>query len=482
MSTNDEEEPLMINGTTFGYIQEKSDEHKKETKVYRVRFYILAAATLLGFSQGWIWNTFGPIQGPAELVFNWSDSTIALMANWGPIAYIVSVVFFSWIMDVKGLRWAMVITGALVAGGAGIRCISMEPVKATWLNHVGLFLNGLAGPVAMSAPPLISAVWFPPGQRTTATAVTALSAYYGLSFSFVIGPILVPYKKFNGTLNGTVISHNHSANHSEHNVTTNLHTLRENIRLYTFVEFAVAAGAFLLVLIYFPKKPPSPPSITAGCQRTSFVKGLQQLSRRKQFWLVCIAYGICTGTFSGWGAILDVNLKHFGIDEAEAGWIGFYSNVAGSVAGLLFSGIADYLKRRTKVVLILILFGATASFSWFLLICLKVLPFPTACLYISATLGGLFINGAIPLFYELAVESTYPIAEGTTTGILTMMNNLGCLIFLLMPMFRELKNSMDKWMNPAMAAACSVCIPIMLLFRAQYQRLLIDLSGSRDTS
>ena len=75
------------------------------------------------------------------------------------------------------------------------------------LNHVGLFLNGLAGPVAMSAPPLISAVWFPPGQRTTATAVTALSAYYGLSFSFVIGPILVPYKKFNGTLNGTVISH-----------------------------------------------------------------------------------------------------------------------------------------------------------------------------------------------------------------------------------------------------------------------------------
>ena len=110
-----------------------------------------------------------------------------------------------------------------------------------------------------------------------------------------------------------------------------------------------------------------------------FIHALYVFGRRKQFWLVCIAYGICTGkaltfgccrcldriplfflgTFSGWGAILDVNLKHFGIDEvychresglynsevnvyvhmqAEAGWIGFYSNVAGSVAGLLFSG------------------------------------------------------------------------------------------------------------------------------------------------
>ncbi|XP_062521350.1 solute carrier family 49 member 4-like isoform X2 [Corticium candelabrum] len=404
------------------------------------------------------------------------------MANWGSIAYIVSVVFFSWIMDVKGLRWAMVITGALVAGGAGIRCISMEPVKATWLNHVGLFLNGLAAPVVMSSPPLISAVWFPPGQRTTATAVTALSSYYGMSFAFVIGPILVPYKKSNVTFNGTAILHNHVANHSEHNITTNLHKLREDIRVYTFIEFAAAAGAFLLVLVYFPKKPPLPPSITARCQRTSFVKGLQQLRRRNQFWLLCIAYGICAGSFAGWGAILDVNLKSFYIDETEAGWIGFYSNLAGSVAALFFSGIADYLKRRTKVVLILILFGATASFSWFLLICLKVLPFSTACLYISATLGGLFINGAVPLFYELAVESTYPIAEGTTTGILTMMSNLGCVIFLLMPMFSQLKNSMDKWMNPSMAAACLVCIPIMLLFRAQYQRLSIDLRGSKDNS
>lgn len=71
----------------------------------------------------------------------------------------------------------------------------------------------MAGPVAMCAPPLISAVWFPPRQRTTATAVTALATYYGLAFSFVIGPAFVPsYKQYNVTLNVTDTLHNEYEN------------------------------------------------------------------------------------------------------------------------------------------------------------------------------------------------------------------------------------------------------------------------------
>ena len=89
------------------------------------------------------------------------------------------------------------------------------------------------------------------------------------------------------------------------------------------------------------------------------------------------------------------------------------------------------------------------------------------------------MNGAIPLFYELAVESTYPIAEGTTTGILTLMNNVGCLIFLFLPMFSMLKKTMNEWMNPTMAASCFACIPIMLLFKARYGRLSIDLPDAQ---
>lgn len=150
MSSDAETDPLLVNCTVNGSVQGKGQV--QETRVYWRRFYILAAASLLSFCQGWIWNTWGPIQDAAEHVFNWSDSTIALLANWGPISYILVVLFFSWLLDVKGktsfavqyhwlpiilgyyagLRWSVLITAALVVVGAGIRCISMEPETATW--------------------------------------------------------------------------------------------------------------------------------------------------------------------------------------------------------------------------------------------------------------------------------------------------------------------------------------------------------------
>lgn len=55
------------------------------------------------------------------------------------------------------------------------------------LVNVGHLLNGLAGPVAMGAPPFLSAVWFPLHQRATATAVSTSSNFVGVAMAFVLG-------------------------------------------------------------------------------------------------------------------------------------------------------------------------------------------------------------------------------------------------------------------------------------------------------
>ena len=52
-------------------------------------------------------------------------------------------------------------------------------------------------------------------------------------------------------------------------------------------------------------------------------------------------------------------------------------------------------------------------------------------LYASCILIGLFINGAIPLFYEISCEASYPVAEGVTGGFLTMINNVVGIMFLM---------------------------------------------------
>jgi len=56
--------------------------------------------------------------------------------------------------------------------------------------------------------------------------------------------------------------------------------------------------------------------------------------------------------------------------------------------------------------------------------------FTLATLYQSAIFGGFFISGTIPIFYELTIEQTYPVAEGTTTGLLTLINNIITVLFL----------------------------------------------------
>jgi len=53
---------------------------------------------------------------------------------------------------------------------------------------VGQFFNGLAGPVTQAGPPLLSSIWFPPNERTTATALASLAGSLGVAISFIIGP------------------------------------------------------------------------------------------------------------------------------------------------------------------------------------------------------------------------------------------------------------------------------------------------------
>lgn len=42
-------------------------------------------------------------------------------------------------------------------------------------------------------------------------------------------------------------------------------------------------------------------------------------------------------------------------------------------------------------------------------------------IYVALVLTGAAVNGAIPLQFEAAVEATYPVAEGTTTSIMTSL-------------------------------------------------------------
>ena len=63
-----------------------------------------------------------------------------------------------------------------------------------------------------------------------------------------------------------------------------------------------------------------------------------------------------------------------------------------------------------------------------------ILPFTLpASLYISCITIGFFVNASIPIYFEVTVEGMYPVSEGTITMLMTWLNNVWVLIFLLVP-------------------------------------------------
>ena len=130
-----------------------------------------------------------------------------------------------------------------------------------------------------------------------------------------------------------------------------------------------------------------------------------------------------------------------------------------------------------KPILMILFIIATGGFTVFTLTCVRIIEPSLTIFYVMSVIGGLCINGAIPLFFELAVESSYPVAEGINTGFMTFSNNVYCTIFLTIPLIPKVGT---KWMNWVLVGSCAVCIPMLLLFKERHRRLEVDVKAEEE--
>lgn len=223
----------------------------------------------------------------------------------------------------------MLLTAFLSVLGKGLQVVPVpfdDKKMRTILINIGQFLTLAGGPVSVGGPPLVSATWFPPGERTTATAIGTLAGYFGIAQSFAVGPAMVPnrFVPSNASNSSTSDSPETLAKLADHQLTQ-----------YMYFELGLCTLVFFCTLVYFPARPPLPPSLTSSTSHALSTKAsLRRIVRNRPFWLLVALTGTTFGIYFGWLSMLDVFLAKFNVDAITAGWLGCAATLAGVVSGI----------------------------------------------------------------------------------------------------------------------------------------------------
>ncbi|KAH3776944.1 solute carrier family 49 member 4 homolog [Dreissena polymorpha] len=442
-----------------------------KTRAYHRRWWVMAVFCSVGCNQSMVWNTWSPVAESAELALGWSDGNVASAVNLSNISYLIFVIPVCMYMDTKGLRIATILGTLLVAVGAASRCFSLEYSAITSTSYLCAIADGIGASVPFSGPALLAAIWFPVHQRPLATAFASFFNYFGVSLSFVVGPAFVPDPYYSWSA-ANLSDVETSANNKSDRIVTNMEEIKSGIRnlLYFYAALAVLSLGF--VLVYFPAKPPTPPSITASVNRISYKQAMMQILCNRSLWLVVVAGAMPIGIVGTWIAILDVVVKPIGVTQIDAGWIGFWHTLIGCFSGILIAKFADLFHRRRKVFLMILFSGAAVFAVWFALVTNGTIPYSVAQLYAAGILLGVCVNGTTPLFYEMCAEASYPVAEGVTGGLFTAVNCVFGIVFLSL---LSVPGIGTQWMTWAAVASVAAAVPLMCLFPERYNRSDIDM-------
>jgi Na+/melibiose symporter-like transporter len=315
--------------------------------------------------------------------------------------------------------------------------------------HIGQILNAMCGPLAMIPVSQLSCLWFNTNERTRATTISIMAYNLGSTISFPLGPSIV--------------------------------SLPEDIPHLLYIHLGLSFIGFILVLIYFPGQPPTPPSPAAELLMKypkneenirSLMKNICQCFRSRSFVFLVIGSGLIGGTFGVWTSLFDVILTPLNYTEKEIGWIGFCSSISEIIGGLCLSTIAD-MKRFNhsfKILILICFISYFLSIIWFnlsikiIFIDKSIIPSNLLTIFISVSLAGFFQGGGSPLTYESLAEIMYPLPESLSASILVQFINLTSLIlFFIAP-------SRYQLLNLIIIIFILICIILTLVTKFNYKR------------
>lgn len=177
----------------------------------------------------------------------------------------------------------------------------------------------------------------------------------------------------------------------------------------------------MLILIIFRSEPETPPSPSEEHhQSIHFKEDFMNLIKNRHYLILLIGFSLGLALFNGITALLEQLITPQGYTSEDAGLFGAIIIVAG-LLNSFFVGLIMDKTHAYRLILKILLIGASGSAILFLLMLQPNKLYPLA---VSIGLMGFFLLPLLPVSFECALESTYPIRPEWSTGLLMCSGNI----------------------------------------------------------
>ena len=331
-------------------IEERSSRVRMLSARYGVsprRWWILFMLSAASCQQSCTWMTWSTVTEQTKLMRpNWpygtSFDSFHLLSAWGPLVYVVLVLWAQPIVDRIGLRASITAACMLTASGSVLRCVAIVPAlgdtAALVCAHAGQILNAMAGPFVLTTPALLSLEWFAPKTRNFATTVSVMANYAGTGIGFIAALPLNPLDP---------------------------NSARGLLGAEALVALLLLALAVLDHACGCNARPPMFPAPSAEQQAyeqerraalglvatiSDLLRGIGSILMNRNFIIIAITSGAAQGSYSAWSSVINPMLEPLAptlgnmtiaqIDHV-GDWLGFASTCGCICGGLLLGACAD---------------------------------------------------------------------------------------------------------------------------------------------
>ncbi|KAK0410603.1 hypothetical protein QR680_005227 [Steinernema hermaphroditum] len=386
----------------------------KSYRAYPQRWFVLATVCLLALSNATIWISYSPIAPLTENFYCMRNGSALErekcdVSYWTTqifqIAGVLTGIFGMFVTDKYGIRISCLIGSILNLVGALLRLVSTSsfvPVTSPLvLLYVGQTVAAFAQSFFLCLSPKVAEFWFPESQRTLANAL-----------AFIANPLGVIV----GSLTPTVIS--------------NQGDPASTLLVMNSVLCGLAAIVFVLTLLIRSGRPPTPPSPSMESHLSPpFLQGLLQVFKHKSFYvqMVTCSFGFAI-SFSLFVAG-DEMFDELGYSEINGYGMAVGSGV-GCCAAVIFGLVVDRTKKFNEVIKLSYLGTALCVFATNMFLRFQQhSQMNLVFLFVLVALISFFATPTWPIGLELGVETTFPVAEATSSGVLITCVQLA--LFLL---------------------------------------------------